>query len=155
MTFAVTSPVNGSAQTGFTSPTYTIAADVAPTINGKQWAVTAVAGAGNTPRVHSISDPFTITMTRAAVLKQLPTINSQTGRYGSIPKNTHVLLVRKGLNYAANQSPETGLVRCEISVPAGADAYNPIDVRAMLSLFGGAYAQNSAGIGDTAVTGVP
>jgi len=155
MTFAVTSPVTGSAQTGFTTPTYTVGADVAPTINGKQWAVSAVSGTGNTPRVHSISDPFTITMTRAAVLKQLPAINSQTGRYGSIPKNTHVILVRKGVNYAANQSPETALARLEISVPAGADAYNPVDVRAMLSLFGGAFAQCSAGIGDTAVTGVP
>lgn len=155
MTLSVTSPVTGSAQTGFTTPTYTLLTDVAPSVNGRQYAVSAVSGAGNTPRLHSVSDPFTVTLSRAAVLKQLPPINSQTGRYGAIPKNTHVILVRKGTNYAANQSPETMLIRCEIAVPAGADAYNPVDVRAACSLFGGTWAQISAGIGDTAVTGVP
>lgn len=38
---ALTSPVTGSAQTGFTSPTYTITADKFPGNNGVQYAITA------------------------------------------------------------------------------------------------------------------
>jgi hypothetical protein len=45
-------------------------------------------------------------------------------------------------------------IRTEIEVPAGADAADPANVRAALSLMIGALNQISASIGDTAVTGV-
>jgi hypothetical protein len=155
MSFTVTSPVTGGAQTGFTTPTYTLLTDVAPTVNGKQYAVSAVSGTGNTPRLHSVSDPFTITLSRAAVLNSLPSPNAVTGKYAKVPRNVHKILLRKGVNYAANQAPEVFLARLELDIPAGGDSYNPIDVRAGLSLLIGALTQISAGIGDTAVTGVP
>lgn len=155
MTLAVTSPVTGGAQTGFTSPTYTLLTDSAPTTFGKQYAVSAVGGAGNTPRLHTISDPFMIMLSRAAVMRTLPTPNPVTGRYGSVAKNVHKIVVRKGVNFAANQAPEVMLISTDIAVPVGADAYNPVDVRAACSLFAGAVFATSSGIGDTCVSGVP
>lgn len=155
MTLAVSSPVTGGAQTGFTSPTYTLTADAAPTTFGKQYAVTAVGGAGNTPRLHTISDPFMIVLSRAAVMRTLQSANPVTGRFGPIAKNVHKIIVRKGVNYAANQAPEVMLLSMDVAVPVGADAYNAVDVRAACSLMFGACFATSAGIGDTCVTGVP
>jgi len=80
MSLALSSPVNGGAQTGFTSPTYTIVVDTAPTNSGKQYAVSAIGGtqvgvdASSTP-----SRPFTITLSRPAVLRTLPAVNPVTG----------------------------------------------------------------------------
>lgn len=42
MSFAPSSPVTGAAVTGLTSPTYSLTTDVAPSLNGKQYAITAV-----------------------------------------------------------------------------------------------------------------
>lgn len=155
MTITVTSPITGTAQTGLTSPTYTHVQDVAPDgQNGKQYAVTALGGTQTGVRTHSISDPFTIMYQRPKVQKALPASNPVTGRYGTIPRNTTSLIVRKGVNYAANQPPETMIVRCYIDVPAGSDAYDSVNIRAALSAMIGSLDQVSAGLGDTAVTGV-
>lgn len=154
MTWSLTSPVTGSAQTGLTSPTYTHAVDVAPDVNGKQNAVTALGGTQTGVRIHSISDPFTITVERPKNPRALPSANPVTGGYGSIPRNVSKFIVRKGVNFAANQAPDLMLVRCEISVPAGADAYDSANVRAAISLLIGALSQQSSGLGDTIVTGV-
>lgn len=154
MTWSLTSPVTGSAQTGLTSPTYTHVVDVAPDVNGKQNAVTALGGTQTGVRVHSISDPFTITVERPKNPRSLPSPNPVTGTYGAIPRNVTKYIVRKGVNFAANQAPDTMLIRCEISVPAGSDAYDSSNVRAALSLLIGALSQQSAGLGDTVVTGV-
>ncbi len=155
MTLAVTTPVTGGAQTGLTSPTYTLLTDVAPTTLGKQYAVSALGGTQTNVRVHAVSDPFTITLSRAPNLKALQSANPVTGRYGSVPKNVHKILLRKGVNFAANQAPEVMIGRVELEVPAGSDSYDPANIRAGLSLLIGALTQISAGIGDTAVTGVP
>lgn len=155
MSFTLTSPITGTAQTGLTTPTYTLLTDVAPSVQGKQYAVSALGGTQTNVRIHSVSDPFTITLTRAAVLRALPSANPVTGKYGSIPRNVHKILVRKGVNFAANQAPEVFLARLELDLPAGSDSYDPANIRAALSLLIGALSSISAGIGDTAVTGVP
>jgi len=154
MTWGLTTPVTGSAQTGFTAPTYTMTQDVAPDVNGKQHAVTALGGTQAGVRTHSVSDPFTITVNRAKNPKVLPSPNAVTGKYSSVPRNVHTFNVRKGVNFAANNAPDLMLVRCEISVPAGADAYDAANVRAALSLLIGALTQQSAGLGDLAATGI-
>lgn len=50
--------LTGAEQTGFTSPTYTTAADNAPDFNAKQVAVTAVGGTQAGVTAHSVSSPF-------------------------------------------------------------------------------------------------
>lgn len=156
MTVALTTPVTGAAQTGFTTPTYTIVADNPPNAStGKQWNVTAVSGAGNTPRLHAISDPFTVTFERPGLLKTLSgLISGVTGLYGTVPENVYTgCRVRKGVNIAANNIPRVMVLDFRARVPAGGDAFNPIDVRAGLSLFIGSLNQTSAGLGDTLTTG--
>lgn len=148
--------VTGSAQTGLTSPAFTILADQPPNAStGKQWNISAYTGTGNLPRVHAISDPFTILFERPGVLKALTLalLNAVTGIYGKVPDNVYRVFTRKGVNIAANNLPRVAFVDCRISVPAGAEAYNPVDVRGMLSLFIGAITQVSAGLGDTTVSG--
>jgi hypothetical protein len=154
MSILITTPVTGGAQTGLTSPTYTVADDVAPDINGKQVAVTALGGTQTGVRVHAVSDPFTGTVFRPKVPKALSSPNPVTGRFGTVPKNTYSVIVRKGVNFAANQAPETMIVRMQIDVPAGSDAYDSANIRAAMSLAVGLLDQQSSGLGDLLVNGV-
>jgi len=155
MTVALSSPVTGAAQTGLTSPTYTLTADIAPSINGKQYAITAVGGTQTGVETHSASKPFTISVFRPASLRQVPTPNPVTGIIkGKVPRNTYKIVVRKGVVPYANQAVEIALATLAIEIPAGADTYEPEDVRAMLSLLIGALSQAAAGLGDTVVSGI-
>lgn len=154
MTLSSTSPVSGAAQNGFTSPTYTLTADIAPAPNGKQYAVTAVGGTQVGVTTHSVSVPFTLTWWRQLLLKTLPSANPLTGVIKNIPMNTTKLVVRKGLIPALNQNPIIGSVTIQVSVPAGAETYDSANVKALLSLAAGALSQNSAGLGDTVTSGI-
>lgn len=154
MTIAVTSPVTGAAQTGFTSPTYTVITDTAPDVNGRQYAVTALGGTQAGVRAHAVSDPFTITATRPKSPRTLGSPSPVTGRYPPPAKNQYTYVLRKGVNFAANQAPELMLARLTVEVPAGSDAYDSANVRAGLSLLFGVVAQQSAGFGDMTVNGV-
>lgn len=154
MSITIPSPITGGAQTGFTSPTYTNTADVAPDINGKQVAITALGGTQASVRTHTPSDPFTVTFVRPKVLRSLPNANPVTGRYSNIPVNTYDFIVRKGVNYAANQAPLIAINRNSTSIPAGADAYDSPNVRALASVASGLPWAISSGWGDTLVTGI-
>nr|WEU70902.1 MAG: hypothetical protein 2 [Hangzhou atkins-like virus 1] len=154
MSFNLSSPVTGGAQTGFTSPTYTLTADSAPNGFGRQWAVTALGGTQAGVDVHSVSKPFTITSFRPAQLRALPVPNNVTGVIKNIPYNTWKLLVRKGALPAANNNPVINRIIVQSEVYAGTDTYESANVRAMVSLAVGALSQQSAGIGDMYVTGI-
>lgn len=154
MSITFTSPLTGGAQTGLTSPTYTTVADVAPDNNGKQVAVTALGGTQTNVRTHTPSDPFTITFVRPKVLRALPNANPVTGRYPTVPNNVYEFIIRKGVNYAAGQSPLIAITRVSSTVPAGADSYDSANVRAMASYASGLMTDVSAGWGDTLVTGI-
>lgn len=153
MTWAPTTPVTGAAQTGFTSPTYTLAADTYPGVNGKQYAVTAVGGTQAGVRTHSVSDPFTIAGGRPTSLRSLPALNGNGG-YSSVPRNVYFQTVRKGVNIAANQPAQIAQMNIRWDVPAGSDSYDAANLRAMTSLGIGTASQQSAGIGDMLTTGI-
>lgn len=150
----LTSPITGAAQTGLTSPTYSFVADVAPDSNGKQVAVTALGGTQVGVTTHSMSAPFTVTFSRPKVFKSLGKANPQTGLIGSVPRNTYKLITRKGVLPLAGQPSTTMLVTTTIEVPAGADLADVANVRAALSAHIGALDQQSAAIGNTAVSGI-
>jgi hypothetical protein len=152
MTISVTSPVTGSAQTGLTSPTYTVVADTPPNAYSKQWAVTALGGTQTGVDVHGASKPFTITFSKPAAVRSAPVPNPTTGVMGNSPRNTYSVLVRKGTVPGTAQNPQTMLLRCDFGVVAGADLVEPEDIRAALSLLIGALSQQSAGLGDTLVS---
>lgn len=148
------SPVTGGPQTGFTSPTYTLTLDTAPDINGRQHAVTATGGTQAGVRTHSVSDPFTVCYMRPKNPRALPSPNPVTGRYGGVPMNTYGLILRKGVNYAANQAPLISVWRLSQDVPAGSDSYDAANIRAAASLLSGVLFQQASGMGDTLISGI-
>jgi hypothetical protein len=154
MTITVTSPITGTAQTGLTAPTYTLTSDLAPDTNGKQNAVTALGGTQTGVTSHSVAAPFTVTAIRPKVLKQLGKPNPVTGLIKDVPKNVYKVLTRKGVLPLAGQPYQVMLISTTVEVPAGSDLASPAEVRAALSCHIGALSQQSAGIGDTAVSGI-
>lgn len=154
MSFIPASPVTGAAVSGLTTPTYTIAADVAPSINGKQFAVTALGGTQTGVDTNTVSKPFTITFFRPVALKTLPQVNPTTGVIKNIPMNQYKLITRKGIQPAANQMLMVARITTIIEVPAGSDTYEPEELRAMISSHAGIMWAQASGIADTVITGV-
>lgn len=154
MSVTLTSPVTGAAQTGLTSPTFTVAADVAPDINGKQYAVTALGGTQTGVTAHTVASPFTVTFWRAKILRVLGNPNPITGVVNNIPVNTYKLITRKGVIPLAGQPSRVMNITTSIDVPAGSDLADSEDVRSALSCHIGSLTQLSAGIGDTCINGV-
>jgi len=154
MAITLTTPVTGGTQTGFTAPTYTITADVAPTPQGKQWAVSALGGTQVGVTAHTASSPFTVTVVRPTVLKSFPVGSLSNSLIKSVPNNVYKIIIRKGLTPASGQPVTVAPIICTLPVPAGADTFDAANVRAMISLLVGSLNQLSAGLGDTAVTGI-
>jgi hypothetical protein len=156
MSFTLTTPVTGGAQTGFTTPTYTIVQDTVPAnFNGKQYAVSALGGTQTgVDSSSSPSRPFTITLRRPIVLRALPAVNGATGILPNVPMNTYVINVRKGVTPLAGQAARVLNASLKLDVPAGADVADAANIRAALSLLIGSLSQISASIGDTLATGV-
>lgn len=154
MSFALTSPITGQPQTGFTSPTYTHVTDSAPDISGKQVAVTALGGTQTGVTAHSMSSPFTLTFFRPKVFRFLGKPNPTTGLIKDVPRNTFKLITRKGVLPLAGQPYQNLQITTVIDLPAGSDTADAPNVRAALSAHFGALVQQSAGVGDTAVSGV-
>lgn len=152
--FDPSSPVTGSAQTGLTSPTYTLTADLAPEPNGEQYAVTALGGTQTGVNAHGVSNPFTITMFRPKTYRGLGTPNPSTGVIPNIPNNVYKIIVRKGVEPASGQAVRPLVASLSISVPAGADSNDELNVRAALSLLFGTLSAESSDIGDTLINGI-
>ena len=152
--FNPTSPVTGSAQTGLTSPTYTLSNDTPPASNAKQFAVTALGGTQTGVDAHSVARPFTVTMFKPAVPKVLGQPNPITGIVSAVPNNVYTVITRKGVTPLAGQASKVMLIETKIHVPAGSDVADPQNVRAALSEHLGTLAQCSAGIGDTTINGI-
>lgn len=152
---ALASPITGATATGYlTSPTYTVVADLAPSPNGKQYAVTALGGTQTNVSVSSVSNPFTLTLFKPAQLKQLPVVNPITGVLPAVGRNVFKVITRKGVLPLAGQNPVVMLVETSISVPAGAGDADPNSVAAALSAHIGALSEQSNEIMDTVKTGV-
>lgn len=155
MSISWTSPLTGAAQTGLTSPTYTLSTDTAPSGNpGKQMAVTALGGTQAGVTVHSVASPFTLNFTRPNNLKVLSNPNPVTGVIANVPSNTYKLITRKGVTPLAGQPIRVMVISTTADVPAGSDTADAPNVRAAYSAHIGALWQQSAGAGDVAINGV-
>lgn len=150
----LSSPLTGGAQTGFTSPTYTLVTDSAPSANGKQSAVSALGGTQAGVTAHSASVPFTLTRFKPQQVKTLGVANPVTGVIKNIPNNVYKCITRKGVLPAANQSAIPMAITTTIPVPAGADTYDASNVRAAISAHIGMLNQLSAALGDSCVSGI-
>jgi len=154
MTYTVSSPVTGAAQTGLTSPTYTLTSDLAPDNNGKQVAVTALGGTQTGVTTHSVAAPFTHTFIRPKVFRNLGKPNPTTGVIKDVPRNTFKCITRKGVTPLAGQPFANLQITTIIDVPAGSDTADAANIRAALSMHFGAMSQQSAGAGDSVVSGI-
>lgn len=152
--WGLTSPVTGATQTGFTSPTYTLAVDTPPAANAKQSVVTALGGTQAGVTVHSVGSPFTIACFRPVSFRYLGTPNPVTGVIANVPNNTYKVITRKGVIPLAGQPTRVASITSIIEVPAGSDVASPSELRGMFSAHIGSLAQQSAGLGDTAINGV-
>jgi len=153
MTIAVTTPITGSAQTGFSSPSFTVALDTYPGgQNGKQWSVTAASGASGIT-TSSASSPFTLAFTRPISLKLLGPVNPVTGQLRAVPTNVYKANTRHGVIPLSGQPASLMSMVTEATVPAGADTADAVNVRACTSAHIGVLNQQSAGFGDMLVSG--
>jgi hypothetical protein len=71
-----------------------------------------------------------------------------------VPRNSYKLITRKGVLPLAAQPYVNAQITTIIDVPAGSDTADAANIRAMLSAHIGALSQQSAGAGDTAVSGI-
>jgi len=150
MTIAITGTITGTAETGFTTPTYTAVADNATDLRSKQSVVTSVGGTQTGVVAHSVNAPFTVTVRRPSILKTLSQafLNGVTGQYSRVPFNEYVILVRKAAQVALNQW-YVNEFRTTYKIAAGSETYDMPNVRAGASCHGGVINGQSAGIGDT------
>lgn len=152
---ALSSPFTGATMTGYlTTPTYTVAADLAPAANGRQYAVTALGGTQTGVAVSSVANPFTLTVFKPALLKQAPPLTSAGVFSAPVAKNVWRQIIRKGLLPLAGQSPIVGSVDISISLPAGCTDADANSVAALLSAAIGSLNDQSTAIMTMAKTGV-
>lgn len=159
MSLSVSTPISGSHQTGFTSPSFAVSQDNAVQVNARRWIVTSTTGAGGVAG-HTVSNPFMVQVSRPAVFKPAPTYLGPIGPgglalYRGTGKNEYRVIVKKGTAVAEGL---TGLIDVDLTmrIPSGAEIAAPSDVRAALSLLGGFIANettNSAGLGDMLIQG--
>lgn len=153
MAFTPTSPITGSAQTGLTSPTYTIVTDSNPDVHGKQVYVSALGGTQSGVLAHSVAAPFTLSMFKPKTLKVLAPVNPVTGVLRNVPVNTYKVITRKGVLPLAGQSYKTAVINTHLEIPAGSDLADPLSLRAAISAHIGLLTQLSNELGNTVTTG--
>lgn len=153
MTISLTTPVTGGAQTGFTSPTYTIVQDNAVDGNVKRWLVTALGGTQAGVRTHSVSDEFSVTIVKPKVMKVIQAFSSLLPNSFKPAYNRYWFIFRKGGIPASGLVSIPQTVRIPIDIAAGVDNFDAANMRALISFAVGCLNQVSAGIGDTLATG--
>jgi len=147
---AITSPITGSAQTGFSSPSATIVRG-AQKANGVDFAVTALSGMGSSTS-NTASSPFVVSVEKPVSIKT-PKV-SAAGIVYSPGRNRHRIATLKGMAAIASFPSIPGIAETFIAVPAGAEEGDPNNIRAMISVHIGVLQQYSAALGDQVVSGV-
>lgn len=153
MTINISSPVTGAAQTGLTSPTYTLSADTPlPGKRGKAWTVSALGGTQAGVEANTIGNPFSISYYGPINPVGAPVTSTTTGQPVRVPHNVHKVITRKGLEVVTGYR-YPGNVSTSIDIPGGAEIKDPESIRAMLSAHIGALWQIASALGDTSVDG--
>lgn len=149
MGISLTSPVTGSAQTGFTSPTYTLVSDIAPDVNGKQYVVSALGGTQTGATAHTVSNPFTTAIFRPKVVRGF-SANVDSNKYVvNNPSNVWKVITRKGGVPASGERFAVSILTTSFSIPAGVETYSIAEIRAAISMHIGSLTQMSAALGDS------
>ncbi|DAD52440.1 coat protein [ssRNA phage SRR5466725_1] len=137
----LTSPLTGAAQTGLTSPTFTLSADTAPTIAGKQFAISALGGTQTNVLANTIATPFTISLFKPAKIKAVPANSLLAGIQPNWPKNQNKLITRKSVN-CTSIAQSILEIRTEFNIPAGAPVQDLVSIKSAISSHIGALQQD-------------
>jgi len=152
MAFALTS-VTGAANTGLTTPGYTMTEDQATLAYMRQFIVSALTGTQTGVRSHSSTDPFLCWMSRPAAFRDRPTLNVQ-GQVVGNSKNEFVIGFKKGvLPIAGGAVPQMTEAILRVRIPAGAEIADMAQLRALFSLIGGVFNGQAVGIVDSLLSG--
>lgn len=151
---SIPATLTGAPQTGFTTPAYLTTVDNPPDVNSKQVAITSLTGTQVGVDAHSVSRPFTCTVTKPKTFASLGKPNPATGLIASVPRNKHKVVTRKGVIPLAGQPNQVLIIRTEIEVPAGSDVADAPNIRAAYSAHIGLLWAQAPGFGDTAINGV-
>lgn len=154
MAFTPTTALPGTAQTGFTSPVYNLAADVSPFPNAKQWYVSTIGGTQSGVLAHTVASPFTISVFKPIVAKVMRALNAMGIATGKVPKNVYKVITRKGVLPLAGQPYEVMVITTTFEVPAGADIADQNNVRAGCSAHFGVLLDQSANMGNNVLQNV-
>jgi hypothetical protein len=154
MTVSISGTITGTAQTGFTTPGYTVTQDNAVDGNVKRWVVTALTGTQTGVRAHSVSDEFSFTVVKPKVMKVIQAFSSLLPNNFRPAYNRYWLIFRKGGIPASGLVSIPQTLRVPIDVAAGVDNYDIAQIRAMVSFAGGVLTSISAGLGDTLANGI-
>lgn len=137
MAYAPASPITGATVTGLTTPTYTIAADQNPAMNGKQWYVSALGGTQTGVSTHTGSCPFTVSVFRVVNFNKAPVLAPNGGFRTTVPKNRFSRIYRKGMLPLAGQPYEVAMRRESWDIPAGSDTADAASIKALVSMSSG------------------
>lgn len=152
MALTPSSPVTGGAQTGFTSPTYTLVIDSKPDNFSNQWYVSAIGGTQAGVNIHTATAPFTLKISRPQSIRKLPAFG--VGQVvTNVPRNKYTVEVRHAALPAAGQPTQDVQAMATLSIPAGSETADIANVRAAISLLVGTLSQLSAELGNTAQSG--
>jgi len=147
------STITGAAQTGLTTPTYTLAVDLAPDANSRQYVVTALGGTQTGARASSAGDPFTA-LVRVGPYRALGPQNPVNGAYGNVPMNKVEILCRKGMHIDSAGTIRVGNLRIIAELPAGSETNDPVNIRALCSFAIGLLTEESQDYGDSLIARV-
>lgn len=119
---------------GWTAPTMTLSADIAPNSNGKQFAITAVSSMSGA-RAHSSTDPFTVTWFKVPSPSPSPRLASN-GFLSSVGYNRFKRIIRKGTLPLAGQPAVVSVQSTEYKIAAGSDSADVANIAAIIALDG-------------------
>lgn len=130
-TINLTGPTTTTGSTTLlTNPTYSFAPGISKDAASKAYTCSAVGGTQTGVATHTLSKPKEVIFKRFAQYARAAKYNSLTQLFGVVPKNTISVIGRGGVNISATQV-ELESVRIEIAVPAGAEAYDAVNVEAV------------------------
>lgn len=150
---SMTGAVTGAIVTGLTSPTFTLTADGAADAFSAQSAVTTLGGTQTGAAVHSVSQPFTVTIRRPRNLKVLGKANLN-GYISNVGRNTYTMLFRKGVTPLAGQPFSIAIARFETEIPSGAEVADVANLKSWISFMGGFISSNATGLFQTWTDGI-
>lgn len=153
MAFLLSGAYAGAAQSGFTSPTYTFSGDIPANPNARSYYCTALGGTQAGVGIHSVSNPFTVSMARPAQLRVLGVVDPVTGQLRAVPMNVYSVWTRKGALVLAGQPVKPALIETKIAVPAGSDTADVASLRGMISCHFGVNYAMADNIATTILTG--